>query len=251
MFRRTAHHIRGNAVGYVALFTALGGTSYAAVTLNAGSVTTRALANGAVTSAKLAKNSVGSANVRSHSLVANDFKSGALSGLLGTAGKAGAAGGAGNSGGAGPAGPTGPGGPSGSAGLDGSASVVMTAHETGPVTAPHGASTAVPLAGASWTQAANDVNLITGSMDVGVPASCTGSFGNSLVVSVDGVPNTFALAPTAPASSTVTVPFVVSELMQPGASKQHTISASLANTCTKSGEDYSVSNVKISAVNFH
>jgi hypothetical protein len=248
MFRSIAHHIRGNAVGYVALFTALGGTSYAAVTLSAGSVTTRALANRSVTSAKLARNSVGSANVRTHSLVANDFKAGTLSGLLGPAGSAGGAGSTGPGGSGGAAGPVGP---RGSAGLDGSASVVMTAHEAGSVTAPHGASTTVPLTGGSWTQAANDVNLITGSMDVSVPSSCTGSFGNSLVVSVDGAPNTFALAPTAPGGNTVTVPFVVSELMQPGASSQHTVTAKLANTCTKAGEDYAVSNVKISAVNFH
>jgi hypothetical protein len=245
---RIVQHIRGNAVGYVALFTALGGTSYAAVTLAPGSVKTKALANGAVTSAKLAQNSVGSANVRNHSLVANDFKAGSLSSVLGPSG---ASGGKGATGPQGPTGQAGSAGTQGPRGLDGSSSVIMTARQTGSVTAPHGASTAVPLTGASWTQAANDVNLITGSMNVSIPSSCTGSFGNSLVVSVDGVPNTFALAPTAPASSTVTVPFVVSELMEPGASTQHKVTAALGNSCTKAGEDYSVSNVKIDAENFH
>jgi hypothetical protein len=231
----------------VALFTALGGTSYAAVTLAPGSVKTKALANGSVTNAKLAHNSVGSADVRNHSLVANDFNTSSLTSLLGS----GAGGKTGATGPQGAAGPTGSAGSQGPRGLDGSSSVVMTARQTGSMTAPHGASTTVPLSGASWTQAANDVNLITGSVKVGIPSSCTGSFGNSLVVSVDGVPNTFALAPTSPASSTVTVPFVVSELMEPGASTQHNVTAALANSCTKSGEDYSVSNVKIDAMNFH
>ena len=35
---RPLHHLRNNAVGYVALFVALGGTSYAAISLPAGSV---------------------------------------------------------------------------------------------------------------------------------------------------------------------------------------------------------------------
>ena len=71
------------------------------------------------------------------------------------------------------------------------------------------------------------------------------------MVSVDGVPTTVAVAPATPASTTVTVPFIVSELMQPGASQQHTLTAQLANTCSKSGEDYTVSNVKVDVVNFH
>jgi hypothetical protein len=127
----------------------------------------------------------------------------------------------------------------------------MTAHSTGAVTAPNGASTTVPLSGGSWTQGANELDLITGSMDIGLPASCTGSFGNSLVVSVDGVPNTFAVAPTAPASSTVTVPFQVSELMEPGGSTTHTVTAKLANSCTQAGENYTVNNVKIGVLSFN
>jgi hypothetical protein len=88
-------------------------------------------------------------------------------------------------------------------------------------------------------------------MSVEVPSSCTGSFGNSLVLAVDGVPNTFAVLPTSPASTTVTVPFVVSEIMEPGASAQHTLAATLYNTCTKSGEDFTVSNVKVDVLSFH
>jgi hypothetical protein len=231
MFNVVITHIRRNTVAYLALFAALGGTSYAAVRLAPGSVTTQALANGAVTNSKLAHNSVGGSNMRKHSLTAADFKAGAIVAAIN-----------GHNGATGLTGPP---------GRDGSASVVMTARQTGGVTAAHGASADVPLSGGSFTQGGNDMDLLTGSMQVSIPSSCTASFGNELVISVDGIPNTFGVAPTAPASSTVTIPFVVSEVMEPGATTPRTVSAKLYDTCTKSGEDYTVNNVKIDAVNFH
>ena len=51
-------HLRSQAVAYIALFVALGGTSYAALSLPAGSVGTRQLRSGAVTGTKLAKGAV-------------------------------------------------------------------------------------------------------------------------------------------------------------------------------------------------
>jgi hypothetical protein len=39
--------------------------------------------------------------------------------------------------------------------------------------------------------------------------------------------------------------------MEQGSAKQHAITTTLANSCTKSGEDYTVSNVKIDVVTFH
>ena len=57
------NHLKHNVVAYLALFVALGGTSYAAVNLPAGSVGTKQLRNGAVTNRKLAKGSVGAADV--------------------------------------------------------------------------------------------------------------------------------------------------------------------------------------------
>jgi hypothetical protein len=61
-------HIRANAVAYLALFVALGGTSYAAIRLPANSVGTKQLRSGAVTSAK----------VRYHSLTGQDLQAGVL-----------------------------------------------------------------------------------------------------------------------------------------------------------------------------
>lgn len=56
--KKAIGHLRTNAIAYVALFVALGGTSYAAITIPAGSVGTRQLRNGAVTSKKLNRRSV-------------------------------------------------------------------------------------------------------------------------------------------------------------------------------------------------
>jgi hypothetical protein len=56
--KKLAHHLRRNAVAYLALFVALGGTSYAAVNLPANSVGTRQLKNHSVTPAKLDRGSI-------------------------------------------------------------------------------------------------------------------------------------------------------------------------------------------------
>jgi hypothetical protein len=48
-------HARRNVVAYLALFVALGGTSYAAIKLPAGSVGTKQLRKGAVTKSKISK----------------------------------------------------------------------------------------------------------------------------------------------------------------------------------------------------
>lgn len=68
MLGRILSHLRSNVVGYVAMFIALGGTSYAALSLPKNSVGTAQLRNGAVTGAK----------VKARSLTAKDFKKGQL-----------------------------------------------------------------------------------------------------------------------------------------------------------------------------
>ena len=56
-------HVKHNVVAYLALFVALGGTSYAAISLPAGSVGSKQLRSGAVTNKKLAKGAVGAADL--------------------------------------------------------------------------------------------------------------------------------------------------------------------------------------------
>jgi hypothetical protein len=223
-------HFRHNLVAYLALFVALGGSSYAAVRLTPGSVRTRALAAGAVTHTKLALNSVTSANIANGSLTARDF-----SGATGPAG-------GGRQGAAGPAGPS---------GRAGGAYIGAKAHSTGSVVAPHGASTNVPITGDSWTQDAGELDLIAGTMTVKTPPACTGSYGNALVVSIDGKATTFGVPPQMPASTSVTVPLLVGTLSEPGASTVHHMTASLGNSCTKGGEDFSVDDVKLDVLKFN
>jgi hypothetical protein len=55
---RILNHVRMNLIAYLALFIALGGTSYAAINLPAGSVGTKQIRNGAVTAKKLDPNSI-------------------------------------------------------------------------------------------------------------------------------------------------------------------------------------------------
>jgi hypothetical protein len=233
MPERILHHLKGNLVAYLALFVALGGSSYAAVQLAPGSVRTRALAKGAVTHKKLAANSVRSANVLDGSLGRADFKAG----VLGAA-----------SPGKGDKGDTGT---NGAAGRAGGAYIGARARSTGPVQAPHGGSTNVPLSANGWTQAAGELDLIAGSVTVTTPPACTGSFGNTLLVSVDGKTTTFGVPPQVPPSSSVTVPIVVGTLTEPAAGAQHQMTASLANSCTKDGEDFTVSDVSLDILKFN
>jgi len=65
---RLTGHIRANLVGYCALFVALGGTSYAAISIPPGSIGTRQLHSAAVTTKKLANGSITSAKLDSHSI---------------------------------------------------------------------------------------------------------------------------------------------------------------------------------------
>jgi hypothetical protein len=76
--RLTSRLSYANVVATIALFVALGGSGYAAVTLSKNSVTSKSIKNGQVKTADLAKNAVTSAKIKDFSLLPKDFKSGVL-----------------------------------------------------------------------------------------------------------------------------------------------------------------------------
>jgi hypothetical protein len=103
-----------NVTASLALFLALGGTSYALT------VSGRQVQDGSLTTADVRNNSLTGADVRNGSLRATDFAAGQLrAGPDGPQGPAGPAGAPGATGPAGPAGPAGPRGAQGARGVDG------------------------------------------------------------------------------------------------------------------------------------
>jgi hypothetical protein len=114
-------HLRHHAVAYVALFVALGGTTYAA-TLPRDSVGTQQLKKGAVTASDVRRGAITSTAVRDRSLRASDFARGVLpaagaTGPQGPVGPQGVPGSAGATGATGAAGPRGLPGDTGPAGI--------------------------------------------------------------------------------------------------------------------------------------
>ena len=70
---RIVSHLRGNAVAYLALFVALGGTSFAAANLPTNSVGTRQLRNHSITPIKLDPSKIG-ASVRAWAVIQDGTK---------------------------------------------------------------------------------------------------------------------------------------------------------------------------------
>jgi hypothetical protein len=69
MAHRLKRHIRSNAVAYLALFVALGGTSYAAFAVPANSVTAASIRSGAVGARQLANRSINAAKLDGKTIV--------------------------------------------------------------------------------------------------------------------------------------------------------------------------------------
>ena len=107
--RTVSRHVRSNLIGYLALFVALGGVSYAAISLPARSVGTKQLKMNAVISSK----------VKDGSLFRRDFRAGQIP--AGARGPAGATGPQGLAGATGPQGHTGATGAQGLTGATGAA----------------------------------------------------------------------------------------------------------------------------------
>ena len=100
-------------VSVIALIVALGGTSYAAITLAKNSVGSKQIKPKAVTGSDIANNAVTSGKVKDGSLRSADFAAGQLAGTVGAQGPAGAAGPVGPAGAVGATGAKGATGPAG------------------------------------------------------------------------------------------------------------------------------------------
>src|SRR4051812_31829146 len=129
-------YVKVHHVGLLALFIALGGTSYAAATLPANSVGSKQIKKNAVSSAKVKKNAVTSAKVKNGSLQQADFAAGQLpagpQGAKGDTGAKGETGVAGATGANGETGATGATGATGPAGLQGSQGEIGPQGPAGP-----------------------------------------------------------------------------------------------------------------------
>lgn len=109
MFRKSARPRHGTIVAYLALFVALGGTSYAAVSLSRNDVRSKHIKNGHVKKRDIAKNAVNSRRVKDGTLLSKDFKPGELvSGAPGPQGPKGDTGAKGDKGDKGDTGEAGP-----------------------------------------------------------------------------------------------------------------------------------------------
>lgn len=97
---RFIRYLRSQHIGLVALFIALGGTSYAAVQIPRNSVGSGQIRTGGVGTSEIKKSSVTSTKVKNGSLLSRDFKAGELP--RGAPGAPGATGAAGPKGDAGP-----------------------------------------------------------------------------------------------------------------------------------------------------
>ena len=102
------HHLRRNAVAYLALFVALGGTSFAAATV----ITGKNVKDSSLTGADVKKGSLTGSDVKNKSLAPADFN-GSVTGPQGATGPQGPQGATGTQG---PQGATGPQGPKGDTG---------------------------------------------------------------------------------------------------------------------------------------
>jgi hypothetical protein len=233
MTRIRASLTYANVIATVALFLALGGGAYAALKLPKNSVGSKQIKKGAVTSAK----------VKNGSLAAGDFKAGTLPrGPQGQQGEQGQQGLQGLQGG------------QGAPGRDGAA-VVARVRSTGSVETPaDGSSVSLPLTSATWTQAANEVDLLPyGDVKItlpdsnhcstaGSPPNVTGGFVDVFIsVYVDGslVSSTTIPGPADGGTKHPRLP-APTYLYEPGSAAAHTVTAKFSSQCDATAEHASV-----------
>jgi hypothetical protein len=230
---RARAYAGSNHLALLALFVALGGTSYAALGLPANSVGTRQIKRGAVTLSKIS--------------VA------AKADLRGANGPRGTKGANGPEGTKGPKGDQGPKGDPGPPGSD----VVVRARGSTNVTAVYPGPTSYPITGGSWTQAANEVDQVVGHVTLttaqGV-SSCMPTSGAQIFIYVDStlLGKFFAedASWTAQSVHTVQVPSSINYVYEPGADTPHTLTVQVSGDCpsTATPQDAVVDSVSLDVI---
>lgn len=198
-------HARANAVAYLALSVALGGTSYAAAHITAHSIGAR----------ELRPHSIGPADLRPHSLTDEQIKAGSLKAHDFAAGQL---------------------------------PQVAGASYHGELSVPAGTTVEVPLQDATWTQDANEDDLVMSGLQVKLPGACVspkGTAGLSFAVAVDGQPignlkgfQSFAAAPAGSVQSLP--PQTPAVLLHTGSAEQHHVTIQVKDECEGAGQDYVV-----------
>jgi hypothetical protein len=223
---KNASHVRSKLVGRLVLSAALAGTSYAALGSTSGVAHTAGFVNAAIS------------KLQTDPHAGQDTGDGADQGSDNTSQPKAPPANA-------PSAPSAP--------ASGGQSMIVTRARLGSsVSAKHGDWTPVGLTNTTWTQPADAVNLIAGTIDVKLPAACTGAFGNALSLSVDDKPVTFATVPNDPngGGKTITMPFIIGTLSEPGKDTSHTLTAKFGSSCTRDGEDFVVTDVKVDVLQF-
>lgn len=227
MIQRIIQAVRRNIVGWLALFVALGGTSVAA-------------SHYLITSTKQIKPSV-------------------LKQLRGAAGHSGLQGPAGARGAEGPAGTNGP---EGKPGANGTVVIARGRSISAVTSATKPASSPFPVTGSTWTQRAEELDLLVGQASITTPAKsqCTdGGFNGETFVQifVDGKEVARASAGATETPETVTAVLegehpVQPWLFEPGKETSHTLTVDVTDNCGlnggKGGGHFTANSVSIDVI---
>jgi hypothetical protein len=227
-------------VALVALFVALGGSSYAALALTANSVSSKHIKNGQVKRVDLGKGSVNSSKVVNGGLLAEDFAAGQLP-----------------VGAQGPQGPQGPQGAEGVQGLQGEpgadgadrGTIAAQPRCSGCPVSSGATDTPVPipLTDSQWTQDTNEGNILFVEVEWTPPAgTCTAtglSPGARVEVLLDGSRTILSSEVGAGAPAQTSQGFS-GYTFAPDAAEPHTVTARVADNCNGS-ENATVESVKV------
>ena len=193
-----------------------------------------------------------------------------VTGPQGATGPAGPQGPKGDTGATGPQGPkgdtgaTGPQGPKGDTGATGPQGPTGTAIAThirsaeSVTSTGQSQSTPWPLTGGAWTQAPGEIDLLYGQLTYTVPAACDGTtqpYGWGYAsVTIDGMSSGFTSVQPNPSltgqTQTVGLNFygLGNALLAPNSAVQHVAVASVGDTCTGAGQNFTFESVKVDVI---